>query len=186
MSHVIVFVLIGIAFIALLLLWALRIRSSSDRGGADSRILSIESLPRPPRELVDLIFAERDWDFVSNEAGSDVQKAFLWERRSVALSWLRQTRSQAGRLMRFHRRAVRRNVGLKAGVEMRLAANYLTLLLLCGILQALIRVRDPFRARRMAGYAVGVASELWVVSEPLLGGLNPARRNKIYAAWTGK
>ena len=186
MSHLIAFLLVGVLFIALLLLWALRARKFAGRGDADSEALLIEGLLRPPQELADRIFDDRDWRFVSSKTGPDVQNTFLRERRSIALSWLRQTRSQARQLMRFHRTAVRHNVELKASLEMKLAANYLAFLILCGILQALIRMRGPFRAQKMAGHALGVANGLWVVSEQLLAGLNPARRHKIHAAWTGK
>jgi len=186
MSHLIAFLLFGVLFIALLLLWALRARKFAGRGEVDSGALLMEGLLRPSPGLAERIFDDQDWRFVSSQTGPDIQKTFLRERRNIALSWLRQTRSQAGQLMRFHRSAVRHHVELKTSLEMKLAANYLAFLMLCGILQALIRMRGPFRAQKMAGHALGVANRLWAISEQLLAGLNAARGHKIHAAWTGK
>ncbi len=186
MSHLLEFLLIGMLFIVLLLLWALRARSAGERRGADSELLLIEGVRRPPRELVDRIFAARDWEFVSKEAGADTRKVFLRERKRIALSWLRQTRTQAGQLMRFHRRAVRRNVGLKTILEVKLAASYLAFLLLWGVLQVLIRFGGPFRAQKMAGHALGFANRMRFVSEQVLAGLNAAPHDNVNAVWTGK
>jgi len=185
MSHLIGFILIGLLCVVLLLLWALRGRHSASQDHAPEA-LPVPEFQRPPRMLVDRIFAERDWIFVATKTGPEIQRIFFRERRQIALFWLRHTRRQAATLMKFHRRAVRRNVELKVGLEMRLATNYITFLFLCGILSALIRARGPFRAKKVANYALQVTDELWAISESLLTGVNPARLNEIYTAWTRK
>jgi len=177
---------IGLLFIALLLVWALRIKKSSDQNGEDSQGFLIEGLSRPSRELALRIFSKQDWDFVCKEAGSEVQKVFLEERRSVSLLWLKHTRSAAGRLMNLHRRVARGNIELKASSEMKLAANYLSFLSLCAILEILIRALGPFRAQKMTGPVLGVAAELWSMSEKLLSGLTSLGHDRIDAVWTGR
>jgi len=166
MSPLIIFLAIGMLFAVVLLVWALRMKSS----GAGQREIAegstILELPSP-RALAERIFAAQDWEFISSQTEPEIQRAFLQERKNVALCWLCQTRKGAAQLMEFHRRAVRRNIGVKPDVEMRLAANYLVFLFLYGILHVLIRLRGPFRARKMAGYAAGAAEQLWALSEQL-------------------
>jgi hypothetical protein len=185
MSQLLAFLLIGLLFIFLLLLWALRTNRSPSHSGGDSEI-SLEEFWRPSLMLVDRIFSSQDWDFVRKEATHEVQKEFLRERKSVALLWLKQTRRDAESLMKFHRRTIRRNIELKPSLEIRLAVDYLAFLFLCTVLQMLIRARGPFRTRRMAGHAFGAAKELWSLSAQLVFGLDPSRHEKINAVWTNK
>lgn len=184
MSQLFTFLIIGVLFVLVLLVWALRTKGS----GASLRETAegSNSLELPSsRALAERIFAAQDWEFVSSQAQPEIQRTFLQERGNLALSWLRQTRRQAAQLMEFHLRAVRQNTELRPSVEMRLAANYLTLLFLHGLLHVLIRVRGPFRARQMAGYAMRVAEQLSALSGKLLGA-DRGLASKVNAAWTDK
>lgn len=189
MRQLLPFLAIGLLLLTLLLLLAQR----STRPSAFSRERSVArealtalQLEFPPRDLVERIFASQDWDFVSNQTRVQIRHTFLQERKAIALSWLRQTRKQAGRLMDFHLSAVRRNINLSPAVEIKLAANYLLFLLVCQFLLGLIWLRGPFGARRLVGYAVGVAEQLWFVSAQLLSSLDPARLGRIERDWTHK
>lgn len=171
MNHTIVFLFVGLLFMVLLLLWALKINRTASRNGKHGD-LSVEEFERPSLILADRIFSSQDWDFVRREASYQVQREFQRERKRVALLCLKQTRGDAVRLMKFHRRTIRHNIEVNPSVEIRLAVNYLALLFLCAVLQMLIRARGPFRTRKMVGRAFGVANELWSVSERLMSGLN--------------
>jgi len=185
MSHLIVFLAIAVLFVIVLLVWALRTEISGASKGAVAKGSNIAERP-PLRALAERIFAARDWEFVSAQTEPAIQRTFLQERRNVALSWLRQIRKQAAELMGFHRRAVRGNIELKPGMEMRLVANYLAFLFLCGILHVLIRLRGPFQTRKMADYAIGVSDRLRALSGQLLAGADPVLLSRVNAARTDK
>ena len=189
MSQLLPFLAIALLLLTLLLLLAQR----STRAAASRREPSVArealaalQLELPPRDLVERIFAWQDWDFVSNQTGVQIRHIFLQERTAIALSWLRQTRKQAGRLMDFHLSAVRRNINLSPAIEIKLGANYVLFLLVCRFLHGLIWLRGPFRARRLVGYAAGVAEQLWSISAQWLSSLDPARRGMIERDWTHK
>jgi hypothetical protein len=187
MNQLVLFLATGMLLLALLLFWALRARESvtGARALLDPReTLTALELELPPRVLVERIFSPQDWEFVSRQTPVPIRITFLQERRTIALSWLRQTRKQAARLMDFHRRAVRWNTNLSPAIEIKLAANYILFLLVCEILLGLIWLRGPFHARRMIGYAIGIAERLWFISGQLLAGLDPARLSRIKAVWT--
>ena len=186
MNQLLLFLPIAILFLALLLFWAFRTTRSPVGSSALSEAreaLADLELELPPRALAERIFATQDWDFVSRQTPVEIQRTFLQERRAVGLSWLRQTRKQAARLMDFHRRAVRRNIDLNPAVEIKLAANYVVFVVVYEMLVGLIWLGGPFYARKMVGYVTGLAERLWSTSGELLAGLDPARLSKIMAVW---
>jgi hypothetical protein len=171
MSHLLFFLFVGLLFMGLLLLWALNINRAASRSGEHGD-LPVEEFERPSLILADRIFSSQDWDYVRREASYQVQQEFQRERKRIALLCLKQTRRDAVKLMKFHRRTIRHNIEVNPSVEIKLAVNYLAFLFLCAALQVLIRTRGPFRTRRIMGRAFGVANELWSVSERLTSGLN--------------
>jgi len=187
MSALISYVGIGLLLLILLVLWVQRsgrsVAGAPELPEAREALTSLQ-LNLPPRELVERIFAVQDWDFVSSQTLPPIRRVFLQGRRAVALSWLARTRKQAARLMNFHVRAVRRNANLSPAVEIRLAINYLLFLLVCQVLLGFIWVGGPFRARRMVGYTLGAAEQLWLISGQLLARVDPARLGKIKTDWS--
>jgi hypothetical protein len=181
----IAFVIGGALFVVAVLVWALSTKSSGTNQSESSQGSNILSLA-PARALTDRIFAEQDWEFVSRRTPVEIQGAFLRERRNLALSWLRQIHGQATQLMRLHRQAARQNTELKPGVEIRLAASYVSFAFLEGLLYVLICVRGPFRARKMAGRAAGAAERLWTVSRKILSDADSALPGKVNTALTNK
>lgn len=189
MNQLLVFLPIAILFLVILFYCTLRTRKPAigPRALSDAQeTLSILELELPPRALAEKIFSTQDWDFVSHQTSLQVQRAFLDERGAIALFWLRRTRRQAARLMRFYRRAVRGNINLSPAIEIRIAANYILFLLVYQILLGLIWLGGPLYARKMARYAIGVAEQLWVLSEQFLAGVDPALISRVNAAWTDK
>jgi hypothetical protein len=181
----IAFVIGGALFVLAVLVWALSTKNSGATQSESSRGSNILALP-PARALADRIFAEQDWEFVSRQTRVEIQGALLRERRNLALSWLRQIHSQATQLMRLHRQAARQNTELRPSVEIRLAASYMSFAFLEGLLYALICVRGPFRARKMAGHAAEAAERLWTVSRKILGDSDSAFSGKVNTALTNK
>jgi len=187
MSSLVYFLGIGLMLLILLILW-IQLAASS-RGGKLSeadRDLTALQLELPPRTLVERIFAPEDWEFVSRQTPLRVQRIFLEERRAIALSWLRQTRREAARLLDFHLRVVRRNVNLRPAVEIKLALRYVLFLLVCNVLGVLIWLGGPFYSRKMVGYAVGVAQRLSYISGELLESMNAAQVGMLNTDSTGQ
>lgn len=185
MTELIISLAAGLALLILLLVWAQRsaIAAGKKELSEAQETLTDLQLEPPPRALRDRIFDWQDWQYVSRRAPLGVQQLFLQERKAVALLWLRQTRRQTRRLIDFHRRAVRRNINLSPAVEVRLAARYMLFLLAFWILLALIWVRGPFSARRMVGYAAGLAEQLSLLTGGLLVGLDHVRLGRITQEW---
>jgi len=185
MSELLIFVVVGLVLV-LLLLWVQRsaeITARKKELPETRETLSTLQLQLPSRALVDRIFALADWDFVSSQAPARLQRAFLQERRAVALLWVRQTRMKVGRLMDFHLRAVRRNVALSPAVEIMLAIHYILFLLISELLLGLIWLRGPFCARKMVGYAASVGEDLAFTFGSLLARLDPVHLGRMKADW---
>jgi hypothetical protein len=186
MSDLIFSVGIGVAFLVLLLLWAQRSaraplsRRESFRA---EEALGAFQLGLPTRTLAERIFAQEDWDYVAQQAPPEVRRAFLRERKTLALAWLRQTRLHVGILMRFHRRAVRGNARLSPAMEAGLTAHYLVFLMLYQVLCGLVWLRGPFWVQGMVGYAGGVAQEMSYLCGRLLASLDPESLGRVATAW---
>ncbi len=185
MSDLIFFLALGMAFLVLLLLWLQRVRESSvsqSKLAETEETLKAIQLEPLPRESLEKIFALQDWEFVSNQAPLHIQRAFLRRRKTVALLWLRQTRTKARRLMELHRRAVRGNVHLSPATEIYLTFSYIVFLLLCSMMHLLIWSGGPFWLRRTVTYTAVLAEQLYYRFGRLLIGLDPADLNKIRAS----
>lgn len=189
MNPLLVFLPVALLFLAALFVWALRTRGSAkvSRGSSGAReALTGFELELPPRALVERIFATQDWDFISRQSPPQIQRAFLEERRGIALSWLRETRGQAARLLDFHLRIVRRNVNLRPAAEIGLAFRYALFLLESEVLGLLIWLGGPFHSRRMVGYAVSTAQQLSYIRGQLLDAMTGAALGGTHTTWTDR
>jgi hypothetical protein len=187
MSELFIFLVIGLGFLILLLVWVLQGVGSPVSGTRLSEaeaVLTAVQMELPPRALGERIFSPEDWDFITAHTTPGIQRLFLRERKILAYSWLRQTRRNIGRLMDFHRKAVRRNIRLDPSLEFRLALDYALFLLMYEILLGLIWLRGPFCARRIVGYAASMADQLAYLSGHILVHLDPARLNRIKNGWS--
>ncbi len=173
MSQSAPFLAIGALLLCFLAFWAWRnARPASGRIklAEAQEALTVLQLELLSRASVGQIFSLQDWSFVRSQTPPRVQQMFLQERKTLALIWLRRTRGQVARLMAFHLKAARGNTDLSPVGEIKLAVNYASFLLLCGILQSLIWAHGPFYAREAVDRAFVLAEQLCSLSRRLMPG----------------
>lgn len=150
--------------------WAFRrawSASESISSGADaSKSFRLEL---PPADLIERVLDPRDLTFVRKESPAETVRLFERDRRALAISWLRHTRWQVGRLMSYHVGAVRQNTNLRPALEIKLGLHYVRFLVVYELIVGLSYIRGPFQIRPMMGYVVGVTTQLRGVSDKLLG-----------------
>jgi hypothetical protein len=175
--ELVLFLTAGAGFLLLLYLLARR-RNSQPEGGAGALVEARQALDSLqmgllPRELVERIFAREDLDFVRRTCPRKIQDSFLRERKRIALSWIAHVRKQVLNLRRFHSGQSRRYAKLEFRTEIALALDFVSLLIVCRVLQAIFYVRGPYAAPRIVGKAISVAGNLCGVSERSLAFLKP-------------
>lgn len=163
-------IVVGVLLLGILAYWAFRrpwSASESQSSPADtSKTLWLEL---PPADLIERVLDPRDLAFVRKESPAETVRLFEQERRALAISWLRHTRRQVGRLMSYHVGAVRQNINLQPALEIRLGLHYVRFLVVYELILGLSYIRGPFQIRPMMGYVVGVTTQLRGVSDKLLG-----------------
>jgi hypothetical protein len=128
-----------------------------------------------PRDLVERVFAEQDWDYVRSETPRSVRELFMDERKAIALLWLCEVRTRIRSLQRFHRGAARHYAQLNPRLEVELALSFAALAGACKALQMFVYVAGPYAAPRMIGVVANVAARACKISEQSLGFLDAAR-----------
>jgi len=124
--------------------------------------------------LGERIFGLHDWDFVSRNMPSEIQKMFLRERTVLAISWLRRTRTRISLVMRAHVASVGQIADLHLATELKLALSYLVFLILCDLLIAWIWLRGPIRTRRTVGQTLRTVTWLRGAFEQLMARVDSA------------
>src|SRR5713226_3644754 len=137
MSQVLPYVCIGLLLLAALCLWARQ--SFVTRAGRAELLMPRQhrsgiGRASPHRDLGERIFGPQDWDFVSRDTPSEIQRMFQRERTVLAIAWLRRMRLQVSRVMRAHVMVAHQSEDLKFATEMRLAMSYVLFLFLCNSL----------------------------------------------------
>lgn len=94
------------------------------------------------------IFSTADLAYISQQA-PQMRTTFRRERRGLALLWIQSIRRSARAILRNHSVAARVNAGVNPVRELRLAVDYLLLIVLCFSIQAVIQVGGPFAARKL-------------------------------------
>ena len=125
-------------------------------------------------DLGERIFGLEDWDFVSRTTPSEIQKLFLHQRSSLAISWLRRTRIRISLVMRAHLVAARQTEDLHPATELKLALSYLVFLILCDLLIGSIWLRGPIRTRKTIGQTLRTVAWLRGAIEQLMARVDPA------------
>src|SRR6266571_2559827 len=105
MSQLLPYLGVGLLLLAILAVWAWQ--SFRTRKGGAELLMPREQRSRvgsaaPHRDLAERIFGPQDWDFVSRETPSEMQRMFQRERTDLAIAWLRRTRLQVSQVMRAH------------------------------------------------------------------------------------
>ncbi len=188
MTALVPIMVFGVLLIALLILWARSGRSpatDTQRLSAAIDALSALRLELLPPTFIERVFSPEDCEFISTHAPLPVQRLFYKERRAIALTWLRQTRGQLTRLMRYHLTSARANRNVKPASEALLAANYFSIILASDLLELLVRWQGPFRTRRMAFRAARVTTRLCDLSQNLVPGLDLASPHAARSGWSG-
>jgi hypothetical protein len=163
-------IVVSVLLLGILTYWAFRrpwSASESRSSPADkSKALRLEL---PPADLIERVLDPHDLAFVRKESSAETVRLFEQERRALAISWLRHTRRQVGRLMSYHVGAVRQNINLRPALEIQLGLHYVRFLVVYELILGLSHIRGPFQIRLMMGYVVGVTTQLRGVSDQLLG-----------------
>lgn len=127
-----------------------------------------------PDWFVERLFSKEDQIFAHGADSLDISRLFDSERRTVALSWLKQTQEYVAQLMDFHARLARQRPDLRPTAEFKLTLEYVQFYLVCKILAGTIRLVGPIRVRSLAVRAVEMATQLGSISEKLLTELDAA------------
>jgi hypothetical protein len=121
----------------------------------------------PERSLLDHCLSAEDSEFVAALRSPRLLALLVYERRRLALAWLRQTRREAGRLYRLHVRSVRHAAGLRPAAELRLLSAVSLFALVYALMVGTVWMYGPFRTRRfldslrvLAGVLSGLGSRI--------------------------
>ncbi len=126
-----------------------------------------------PANLIERIFGRGDLEYVTAETPPEIRRLFLAERKRISLIWARRMRLEIRNLMRFHLGYSRFQAKMSLDTELRLALDFVVLLLACRMLQLLLFSRGPYGAPAMVGVAAGAAARVCRISEKSLAFLNP-------------
>lgn len=138
-------IVFGITALLLVLLLITRSRGTA-AGKSCGAALESQDLPRPPsRAILDRCLSLEDIRFVTTIRSPELLQLLLSERRRLALRWLKQTRTEAGRLFRSHLRAARNAQNLRPATECRLLFDFTSLVLIYQLLAILVRFYGPIR-----------------------------------------
>ena len=131
----------------LLVVWRRETKNGSGTGG--SLPDPSEYLVRlPKRALLDRCLSPEDMEFVAMLRSPALLHLLVYERRRLALAWLRQTRREAVRLFRLHVRTVRHASGLRPAAEAQLFSAVGLFLIVHGVMVGSVCLYGPLRTRR--------------------------------------
>jgi len=163
---------VGVGLLAILVLLARRgnprVEGSAQQLVEARQTLDMVQLGLLPRDIVERIFATQDLEYVTRVAPAEVQRAFLRERKRIAIAWVERLRSSFVKLMRLHRAQARVYPQLSLRKEIGLGINFVALLATCGALQVAFRLRGPYAAPRMLETATAAAARVCLISEESL------------------
>ena len=177
MSQLLPYFGLGMLFLLVLSLW---VRQSFVTRAGRAELL----MPRqhrsgvgraaPHRDLSERIFGPEDWDFVSRDTPSEIQRMFQRERTVLAISWLRGTRKRVSQVMRAHVAVAQQSKDLQLATEIRLALSYFLFLILCNSLIGWVWLYGPVRTRNITGQTLQWAAQLRRAFEQLMARVDPA------------
>jgi hypothetical protein len=135
---------------------------------------SLRALQREllPRDFIDRLFDRNDLEYVSAQTSGEVRRLFLAERKRVSVLWVQRVRSEILKLMHFHRGHSRFQSKISVLTEIRLAADFAALLVICRMLEVSFNLRGPYAAPWLVDSAATTAARLCTVSEKSLAFLN--------------
>ena len=125
-----------------------------------------------PAELLERIFGRGDLQYVTAETPPEIRRLFLAERKRISLMWAGRLRLEIRNLMHFHLGYSRFQAKMSLHTELRLAFDFLVLVLTCRVLQLVLLARGPYGAPAVVGVAVAAAARVCGISEKSLAFLN--------------
>lgn len=170
-------VLLGVAIVLLLVIWAVSRQSRPVRyaGHEPARADAEYRLRLPSLALLNRCLSVEDFAFTAGLRSPEIARLFLRERRRLALQWLHLTRREAGRLLSFHVRAVRHAADLRPLTEVRLLIHLVLFLVVYETMAILVRLYGPFHAQALlrslqslAGVLSGLGGRLAEAANPSL------------------
>lgn len=177
MTALIIYLLVGAALFIFLL--ALARRSSAPVEGCGHEFVEARHALRTlqsgllPENLIERLSDRADLHYVTEETNPEIRQLFLAERKRITLSWVERIRREIRNLMHFHLGYSRFQAQLTLRTELRLAWDFVVLLLACRALQVLLYVRGPYSAPAMVEVAARAAARVCSISEKSLAFLNP-------------
>ena len=177
MTSLIIYLLIGAGLFIFLLALARRKGAPVEGCGqefVEARHASADAASGPAAEQSDRtdIWPGR-LEYVTAETPPEIRRLFLAERKRISLIWASRVRLEIRNLMHFHLGYSRFQAKMSLETEMRLALDFLVLLLACRTLQFLLFARGPYGAPAMVGIAAAAAARVCSISEKSLAFLNP-------------
>jgi hypothetical protein len=175
------FVFGGLAFLAVVLLWAWRTSRNRVRPAqSDHREgVSPSALDLLPDMAVEDLFPTQDWVFLSRLGHKHIQRLYLSERRAIGISWLVELRRRAWGLMKFHVRAARLEAELSLWLELRVLTAFLLFFALHTVGLILLRSAGPVRFRRTAFYVASAATRKYRIGTAILETLESGRLSAV-------
>ena len=172
-------ILIGLLMALLLLFWA------AGRGRADfgaDRAEEESPVRLPPKALLGRCLSIEDVEYAAQLGSPRILRLLLRERRRLALKWLRQTRQEAGRLLRQHVRAARHAADLRPAAEVRLWFHAGLFLIVYEVLMTAVRLYGPFRTRAFVRSVFAMAGVLVNLGDRIAGTITAGRGRAVREA----
>src|SRR5262245_26401107 len=99
-----------------------------------------------PQEIGNWIFSKADWVYIAREPAA-VKRLFIWERRALALNWLRLIRQAAALKLFFYRI---NHPNMRSSDRLKLMGNYARFMSVWGALFFLVRCSNPIHLSKLA------------------------------------
>ena len=101
-------------------------------------------------EILLRAFGDEDQRFITALGDKHVERLLLFERKRIALRWIRRKSAEARSLMREHANRAREASDLTVSGEARLAFRYMELLTLCEVLSLSVFLFGPAGLQKFA------------------------------------
>ena len=111
-------------------------------------------------EILLRTFSDDDQHFVETLADASLQRMLAYERKRIALRWIRRKTAEARFIMREHLRRARAAKDLNVSAEIRLALQYIELLTHFKLLAFIVLIVGPAGLRRRALQTNAILSDM--------------------------
>lgn len=178
------FLILAVVALVLLLHWS---RQSAHQG------VTIEEFSQAQEALDSLIgefslarriFEPKDMKFISRQPCQEARRMFLRERKTLAISWLRNIRRQLTHLKDLHLKLASYTNRPSPKFDLKFLTAYLIFAVACDSLVVLVWIRGPFQLVTIVGYTLSAVNELCTVVSLRLEDINaallgPAHRSNV-------